>query len=311
MFDDVIDDVGGGVEDAAGFLDFGFVFDDGMVAGGQTDDLAEELFIDLAEDVGRQDGKFVGAVGVVEVAEDVFERFVVDEQAGGQAVGEVGLVFFCTEVEQSGVVTLVGALKELDQVGVNVRGFGDLAQLFGRLDAAIFGDAQEDDPVDGHLDGVVQLALVELRVAQGDIARQQFAPAFDFRQEGIIDFGSAALAGNGFGVTVEGALQDGVARKNGGELIPFIQVLLEGQHHQAAGGGLVGAIGFGAAVEDGELFEVGQDRERQLGRPGVAAQLEGRADVVFDVDRRFLGFDEEFTRTADAKAIVRGACVDR
>ncbi len=121
----------------------------------------------------------------------------------------------------------------------------ELAQLFARFDAAIFGDAQEDDAVDGHLDGIVQFALVELRVAQGDIARQQIAPAFDLGEEGVIDFGGAALAGSGFGVTVEGALQDGIARKDGGDLIPFFQVLVEGEHHQAAGGGFVAAVGSG------------------------------------------------------------------
>ena len=125
MLDDVIDDVGGRVEYAAGFLDFGLVFDDGMVTGGQADDLAQELLVDLPEDIGGQDGKFVGAVGVVQVAEDVFERFVVDHQAGGQVIGCVGLLFFSMEVEEPGVVALVGLLEELHQAGVDIRRSGD------------------------------------------------------------------------------------------------------------------------------------------------------------------------------------------
>ena len=67
---------------------------------------------------------------------------------------------------------------------------------------------------------------------------------------------------------------------------------------------LVGLVGLDAAVVDGELLEVGEDRERQLGRPGVAAELEGRAGVVLDVDRRLLGLDEELARAADAEAVV-------
>ena len=47
-------------------------------------------------------------------------------------------------------------------------------------------------------------------------------------------------------------------------------------------------------------------RERQFGGPGVAAELEGGAGVVFDVDRGLLGLDEELARAADAEAVVRG-----
>ena len=59
VLDDVVDDVGGGVVDAACFFDFGFFFDDDGAAFGD-DDLSEELFVDLAEDVGGEDGEFVG-----------------------------------------------------------------------------------------------------------------------------------------------------------------------------------------------------------------------------------------------------------
>jgi hypothetical protein len=38
------------------------------------------LLVDLAEDVGRQHRKFVWAVGVIEVAENLFERFIVERQ---------------------------------------------------------------------------------------------------------------------------------------------------------------------------------------------------------------------------------------
>ena len=62
------------------------------------------------------------------------------------------------------------------------------------FDAAIFGNAQEDDAVDGHLHGIVQLALAEVRVAQGDIARQQIAPALDLGQESVIHFSGAMFA---------------------------------------------------------------------------------------------------------------------
>ena len=59
-----------------------------------------------------------------------------------------------------------------------------------------------------------------------------------------------------------------------------------------------------AAIVDGELLEVGEDAERELGGPGVAAELEGGADVVLDVDGGLLGFEEELAGAADAEAVV-------
>ena len=65
-------------------------------------------------------------------------------------------------------------------------------------------------------------------------------------------------------------------------------------------------VGLAAAVVDGEFFEIGEDGERQLGAPGVAAQLVSRADILFDVDGGLLGFDEEFARPADAEGVIGG-----
>ena len=64
--DGVLDDVGGGVVDAACFTDFGFFLNLGAAAlASKRDDLTEELFVDLAEDFRGDDRKLVG--GVVEV----------------------------------------------------------------------------------------------------------------------------------------------------------------------------------------------------------------------------------------------------
>ena len=62
VLDDVIDDVGGRVVDAAGLLTSGFS-STLPGAAGQPDHLAQELLVDLAEDFGRQHGELVRAVG--------------------------------------------------------------------------------------------------------------------------------------------------------------------------------------------------------------------------------------------------------
>jgi hypothetical protein len=71
VLNDVIDDVGGRIIDAARLADLGLFLDPGLVAGREADYFAEELFIHLAEDVRGEDRELVGAVGVVEAFEDV------------------------------------------------------------------------------------------------------------------------------------------------------------------------------------------------------------------------------------------------
>ena len=54
------------------------------------------------------------------------------------------------------------------------------------------------------------------------------------------------------------------------------------------------------------FLEPGTRNQEPVGGPGVAAQLEGRARVFGDVDRRLFGLDEEGAAAADAEGVVRG-----
>ena len=65
------------------------------------------------------------------------------------------------------------------------------------------------------------------------------------------------------------------------------------------------AAGLDPAVVDGELLEIGEDGEGQLGAPRIAAELVRRLDVVLDVHRGLLGLDEELALLADAEGVVR------
>ena len=49
-----------------------------------------------------------------------------------------------------------------------------------------------------------------------------------------------------------------------------------------------------------------QDRERYMRFPGIAAQLVGGVDVVFDVDGRLFGLNEELAGLAEPEAVIRG-----
>ena len=78
VFHDVVDDIGGRVINAAGFADFGFLFHPRRAAFAEFDDLAEEAFVYLAEDIGGQYRKLVGTVGIIEFVDEVAQRFVAE-----------------------------------------------------------------------------------------------------------------------------------------------------------------------------------------------------------------------------------------
>ena len=168
------------------------------------------MLVDLAQDIGRHDGEFVGAEGKVQILDDVAQRLVGDVDVQGIAVGLAGALV-CAEVEEARVVFVVGFDEEDFQFLVDLLAFvGGAAQASVAFDVAVFGDAQEDDAVDGALDEQVELALAEVAVVQGDFRRQQLAPVFHLAQEGLVDAEGAADA-LAFGPFAQRALGDGFA----------------------------------------------------------------------------------------------------
>ena len=88
VLDDVIDDVGRRVVDAAGLADFGLLLDLGLVAGRQPDHLAQEPLIDGPQDFDGQDAEVIGrTVGEVQALQDRLENLVVNRQLRRDAVG--------------------------------------------------------------------------------------------------------------------------------------------------------------------------------------------------------------------------------
>ena len=146
----------------------------------------------MPEDVGRDDRELIAALGRVEIGDD-FAQHVVDDidfqrQCIGVRAGRIGGV----EVEQAGIVSLVGGQVELLYFGVDIS-----ADRSGALQAAIafqvavFGDAQEDDAVDGALHEVVEFALAERPVDETrllvQVLGQVSPPDFHVAQEGFVN----------------------------------------------------------------------------------------------------------------------------
>jgi len=87
--------------------------------------------------------------------------------------------------------------------------------------------------------------------------------------------------------------------------VPLLHKVFVGEGEEAGFGRLIFFFGGDAAVINGELREVGQDAQGELGGPGVAPELEGRALVQLEIDGRLLGFQKELARAADAETVVR------
>src|SRR5437773_2478528 len=261
LLDDVFDDVGGRVINAAGFLDFRLFLNNRAMAFRQPDDFAEKLLIDLSENVCRQRGKDIGAFWVVKAFENVPQELVVEIEAKGEFVGRFVAVLLRFEVEEAGIVAVVGLLELLSKARVNAVAVGQGLEASVILNAAAFADAQENDAVNDALDGEVEFALGELGIAQGEVAGQVGAPAFDGLQKFVVNVGCAALGFGGLSKLVERAFENGIAGEDAGDFVPAFGVVRVRNIENATGGGVIVLVGFEAAVIDGELLEICQDVE--------------------------------------------------
>src|ERR1035438_2991674 len=133
---------------------------------GEPDDSAEKLFIDLPEDVGGDDRELIGAFGIVETAQDVAQKFVVEIEIERQFVGIFVTFRFFLEMEQAGVVTRVGVLKQSGQARINAVAVDEGAEPAVILNAAVFTNPEEDDAINDALDGKIQFALRKPGIAK-------------------------------------------------------------------------------------------------------------------------------------------------
>jgi hypothetical protein len=139
------------------------------VLGREVDDLAEKLLVDVAEAIGWDDGKRIRALRPVERADDLAQHGVVEGEAQRELVGRFLAAFFGSEVEKAGAVAKVGALEDLAEARIDFPAGGEAEELAVGLDAAILGDAEEDDTVEDALDGEVEIALGEGAVSQREV----------------------------------------------------------------------------------------------------------------------------------------------
>ena len=92
---------------AGDLLDFRLVLDFGTTPFGQSNDLSQKLLVSLSQDVRAEQGEFVGAFRVLEPADDVLEKAVVDLERQRPLVGWLAAILLRREMEQPGVVAVV------------------------------------------------------------------------------------------------------------------------------------------------------------------------------------------------------------
>jgi hypothetical protein len=71
--DDVIDDVCRRVVNATRFADFRLLFNLRLMSRRERDDLAEELLVNLPENVGGNETEDVRTFGIIKMLQDAFE----------------------------------------------------------------------------------------------------------------------------------------------------------------------------------------------------------------------------------------------
>ena len=309
IFDDVVNNIGGRVINAAGFAHFGFFFDhDPRFARGAAhfDDFAEKSFVDLPKNIGGDDRKFVTALRRIQREDDFLQDIVGNIKFHRQVIGRAARVIGWVEVKQARVVFSVGGSIQIFDFFIDLfLARGSFQRSIG-LEVAVFGDAQEDDAVDCALHELVELALVELAVDEAGLFvklfRQQRSPAFHIAQESRIH-GQHAFADISQQVFVP-ALLDGARREGLMQARPGAGVLRAGQVPDAGFGGVVALVRRDAAIVNSELGEIGQDAEGGIARPAVGAQLPGGFDLLADVDGGLFGLDIEGAPPPGQEAVI-------
>jgi hypothetical protein len=125
LLDDVLDDVGRRVVDAASFSNLGLFFDFGLVSGGEANDLAQEPLINRSKDLDGHDAELIGrAVLEIKAFQDGLESLVIHLELWRDLVRAFGYSAFLLEVKESGVIFLISPSgKVVHEARINVGSF--------------------------------------------------------------------------------------------------------------------------------------------------------------------------------------------
>lgn len=150
ILNDIIHYIGRRVIDSACLSHLRFFFNLGLMAFGQPDDLAQEPFINCAQDLDGENPEVVRRSEFkTEALQDRFDHFVIDSEIGSDSVGRLGDPCLFLKMKLARVVFLVGfAAQVAHEAGIDVGPLAQLEQPFIGLDAAVFSHAEKDEAVE-------------------------------------------------------------------------------------------------------------------------------------------------------------------
>ena len=303
VFHNIIHNILGRIIHTAGFAHFRLLLYPCAVSFCQCDPFAQKLLISIAQHLHWQHAELVGTFRIIQLADNVFERFVIDGQFRRELV-RMGSVLFL-KLKQSGIVAGIRFVVQLYQPGINAGAVGQSQQSFVLFDIAILAHAQKDQPVDSQLHCIIQLPFRKIWVAQGDIARQCDAPVIQVIEKIAVDFGARSLTLRVFDKAIKISLQHRFFGKTFAYLAPFFWIFAEGVINHATGMGFVSNCWFGAAVINDELLKIGEHGDWQFGAVGIAPQLKRRRRIVLKIGVRLFGFQKKLARPSYSERVIR------
>jgi len=87
----------------------------------QPDNFAQELLVGLAQDVGRDDGEFIGTFWVVEAPQKVTQQFIIKVETESDLVGRLVAPFLRLEIKKPGVVLSICVFEDFTETRVEIR----------------------------------------------------------------------------------------------------------------------------------------------------------------------------------------------
>jgi len=165
------------------------------------------------------------------------------------------------------------------------------------------------------------MSRIQCRIQMGNASSQNEPPLFDRCQNVFIDRTGSAFVDRCLNVSVETSFENILFGKRINNVIEIRFKILEGTLgkifieravENSCSGCLIVFVRFESGIVNGELPEVGQDRQCETGGISVTPQLKGGRMIVTNIDGRPLGFDEKLSVSSDSERLIRcfGAVVD-
>ncbi|OPY48696.1 MAG: hypothetical protein A4E49_03445 [Methanosaeta sp. PtaU1.Bin112] len=208
-------------------------------------------------------------------------------------------------MKDPGVVALIRLQEKLAEPGINPLSVQEVLETHVSLNAPVLADAQEYDPIDDGLNGIVEACRIQLGIVPRNALCQILPPEGDVVQKGSVHPLVAPLLRQRLNIFVQRTIEHRLPGKEGGNLRPLLSILVVPEIEQARFGGFVILGGPRPAVVDGELLKIGENGDGKVGRPGIAPYLVGRINSRFDIYGWPLNLNEEFSLVKEAKAVVR------